>query len=148
MNRTRKSFVAFSFILGLAASLFASGGQEEVSDKQTYFVSILPQAYFLERIGGDRIDVTVMVPPGKSPATYEPTPRQVVELGEATAFFTIGVPFEQTFLPSLEGSLPNLPLIDTSAGIEKRFIEAHSHDDEEGHDEDHHEGDEDHDDHH
>ena len=65
------------------------------------FVSILPQKYFVEKIGGARVSVHVMVTPGKSPATYEPTPNQVVELGSADVFFTIGVPFENAFL-SLE----------------------------------------------
>ena len=41
-------------------------------------VSVPPQAYLVERIGGDRVDVEVMVPPGTSPAVYEPSPRQLV----------------------------------------------------------------------
>ena len=31
------------------------------------FVSILPQKFFVERIGGERVDVTVMVGPGQNP---------------------------------------------------------------------------------
>ncbi|MEA3338349.1 MAG: zinc ABC transporter substrate-binding protein, partial [Chloroflexota bacterium] len=40
-------------------------------------VSIVPQQYFVERIGGEHVNVTVMVPPGFSPATYEPKPEQL-----------------------------------------------------------------------
>ncbi|RJS87465.1 hypothetical protein CW704_02755 [Candidatus Bathyarchaeota archaeon] len=38
-------------------------------------VTILPQAEFVEKVGGERVQVTIMVPPGASPHTYEPTPR-------------------------------------------------------------------------
>ncbi len=39
------------------------------------FVSILPQKYFVERIGGERVVVSVMVGPGQRFATYEPMPK-------------------------------------------------------------------------
>ncbi|MCJ7473149.1 MAG: metal ABC transporter substrate-binding protein, partial [Actinobacteria bacterium] len=38
--------------------------------------SILPLAGFAEKVGGPKIDVFEMVPPGASPHTYEPTPGQ------------------------------------------------------------------------
>jgi len=50
----------------------------------------MPRKYFVERITGDLAEVHVMVPPGRSPATYEPTPKQVSILGGADVFFTLG----------------------------------------------------------
>ncbi|MBW2569567.1 MAG: zinc ABC transporter substrate-binding protein, partial [Deltaproteobacteria bacterium] len=81
------------------------------------FVSILPQAYFVERIGGDRVDVSVMVGPGSSPATYEPVPRQMVEIGKAQLFFRIGVPFENVWMDRLSKTNPKMKVIDTRRGI-------------------------------
>ncbi|MBN1500485.1 MAG: zinc ABC transporter substrate-binding protein [Spirochaetes bacterium] len=101
----------------------------------TVFVSILPQKYFVEKIAGDRVAVEVLVSPGKNPATYEPTPQQVTDLGSAKALFTIGVPFENAFLPKIQGILKSLKIVDTSSGIKKRMLEAHSHEGEEHHDE-------------
>ena len=46
------------------------------------FVSIVPQKYFVEKIGGDLVEINVMVQPGASPATYEPKPRQMVALAK------------------------------------------------------------------
>ncbi|MCK7509756.1 MAG: zinc ABC transporter substrate-binding protein [Desulfobacterales bacterium] len=46
------------------------------------FVSIAPQQYFVQKIGGDLVDVSVLVPPGADPHTYEPKPRQMAELAE------------------------------------------------------------------
>ncbi len=118
-------------------SLFAGGTAESSGDdsRQDVFVSILPQTYLVEKIGGERVSVEVMVPPGKNPATYEPTPRQVSALGAADVFFTIGVAFEDAFLPVIESNLPGLPVIAGDGGITKRTIEDHDHgDEEEGHD--------------
>ena len=41
------------------------------------FVSVLPQKTFVERLGGDRVEVRTMVQPGYNPATYNPTPKQI-----------------------------------------------------------------------
>jgi zinc transport system substrate-binding protein len=102
------------------------------------FVSIQPQKYFVERIAGDAAEVSVMVPPGKEPHSYEPTPRQVAALSEADVYFRIGVPFEEAFIPRIERSLEDLPVVDISADIEKRRLAAHDHDHgDEGHDHDH-----------
>jgi ABC-type Zn uptake system ZnuABC Zn-binding protein ZnuA len=48
----------------------------------------------------------------------------VTTLGTAKILFTIGVPFEQAFLPTIESTLKSLKIIDTSVGIEKRHLEA------------------------
>ncbi|WMW65650.1 metal ABC transporter solute-binding protein, Zn/Mn family [Nitratidesulfovibrio liaohensis] len=61
-------------------------------------VSILPQKYFIQRIAGDLAEVTVMVPPGADPHTYEPKPSQMRGLADAKLYMTIGVPFEQSWL--------------------------------------------------
>ena len=86
-------------------------------EKIKVFVSILPQAYFVERVGGDRVDVSVMVGPGQSPATYEPMPRQMVKLGMAKLFFRIGVPFEDVWMDRISKANPTMKIIDTRRGI-------------------------------
>lgn len=105
--------------------------KKDTSKKLSVFVSIEPQKYFVERIGGKYIDVEVMVKQGQNPATYEPTPIQISKLGTAKAFYTIGVPFENVFLKQISSNLTNLNLIDTSIGIDKRKITDHSHEESE-----------------
>jgi len=102
----------------------------------TVYTSILPQRYFVEKIGGDRVNVKVLVSPGKSPATYEPTPQQVMGLGSAAALFTIGVPFEKAFVPMIKSTLPSLKIVDTTVGIQKRIFgsnERYSHEKDHSH---------------
>ncbi len=79
-------------------------------------VSILPQKYFVERIGGDRVRVDVLVKPGKSPATYSPTPAQIQKLTSSDLFFRIGVPFENGILQKIE-SICRAKIVDTRQGI-------------------------------
>jgi len=86
------------------------------------FVSILPQKYFLEKIGGDRIAVEVMVPPGASPATYEPKPKQMAALAGCTLYFAIGVPFETAWLPKIAATNSRLRIVHTDTGIKKRTM--------------------------
>ncbi len=109
----------------LAAVILASGCSPKglfADTVPSVFVSILPQAYFVKRIGGDFVDVKVMVGPGQSPATYEPTPRQMTDLGRSRAFFHIGVPFEKTFLPKIRELFPGLEIVDVSRGIERLYL--------------------------
>jgi len=89
------------------------------------FVSILPQKYFVEKIGGDFVEVAVMVQPGASPATYEPKPKQMVALAKSDIYFAIGVPFEKTWLPKIVATNSRMHLVHTQAGIEKMAMKAH-----------------------
>lgn len=91
------------------------------------FVSILPQAYFLTRVGGDRVDVSVMVGPGHSPATYEPVPRQMAELSKAKLYFRIGVPFENVWIERVGKANPDMRVIDTRHGIDLLPMKVHPH---------------------
>jgi zinc transport system substrate-binding protein len=81
------------------------------------FVSILPQKYFVERVGGEWVQVSVMVGPGQSPETYEPTPQQIAKLARASLYFRIGFPFEDRWLKSMRAANPALKLISCWEGI-------------------------------
>jgi len=91
------------------------------------FVSILPQAELVERIGGERVEVTVLVRPGGSPATYSPTPRQLAELSRAKLFVRVGVPFEEGFIKKVGEIYPKLKIVDQRDNV--RLLKAvHVHD--------------------
>ena len=97
------------------------------------FVSIVPQKYFVEKIGGDLVDVSVMVLPGASPATYEPRPQQMVAFTRSKIYFAIGVPFENAWLKKLASVNPKMIIVHTEDGIEKIPMETYHQYDEEGH---------------
>jgi zinc transport system substrate-binding protein len=97
------------------------------------FVSILPQAYFVERIGGDRVEVEIMVGPGQSPATYEPTPQQMVLLSKADLYFAAGVPFERRLVSKISRSGLKSVMVDTQKGVDLRHISGREHDSDNAH---------------
>ena len=112
----------------LVVCLFLAGvGAGEARESLSVFVSIPPQKYFVERVAGETVKVSVMVKPGADPVTYEPSPRQMAELSEAKAYFRIGVPFEAAWLSRLRQNQPNLAIVDTREGITLRAIEGHAH---------------------
>ncbi|MFH1090072.1 MAG: zinc ABC transporter substrate-binding protein [Pseudomonadota bacterium] len=93
-------------------------------------VSIAPQKYFVQKVGGDRVDVQVMIPPGASPHTYEPKPGQMTALTQAGLYLAIGVEFEEVWLKRFKGLNPNLTVVHLDKGIRKREMEGHPPDDE------------------
>ena len=75
------------------------------------FVSITPQKYFVERIGGNDVKVEVMVKSGDSPATFNPNPKKMSRLANAKLYFSIGVPFERIWISRLKAIQPDLKFI-------------------------------------
>ena len=102
MRGLKGAFVGLFFLISQSA-VWGSAVEEE---KLSVVVSILPQAFLVERIGGSHVSLEVLVKPGASPATYAPTPSQVRTLSQADVYFHIGVPFENKFLPTIREMFP------------------------------------------
>ncbi|MCX8012975.1 MAG: zinc ABC transporter substrate-binding protein, partial [Rectinema sp.] len=64
-------------------------------------VSIPPMQEWVMRIAGERSTVQVVLPSGASPHAFEPSPRQLAELGTADVWFVIGVEFERALKPRI-----------------------------------------------
>ena len=130
-NRFPKGLFFLIVTAALTSAFLHAGGRPERTasnpemEKVRVFVSILPQRFFVERIAGGRAVVSVMVPPGQSPHSYEPSPKQIQDLGLASVYFSAGVEFEKAFLPVIASNLPDLPILDSTAGITRRMLEAY-----------------------
>lgn len=96
------------------------------------FVSVLPMQTFVERVGGEHVRVTTMVKPGQSPATYEPTPRQIVELARAALYVRVGVPFEAAWIARIRAANPRMRILDARDGLDLRVMGLDEHDESEG----------------
>ena len=81
-------------------------------------VSVLPQKYFVDRIGGPAVSVSVLIGPGQSPDTYDPTPRQMASLAGTQIYFTMGLEFERAWLGRMHSAYPGMTLVDMRQGIE------------------------------
>lgn len=74
--------------------------------------------YVVENICGELYEVRTIMPQGASPETYEPTPRQMMELSESRIIFCAGsLGFEQTSLPKMHTAAPQVPLISLENGV-------------------------------
>ena len=91
----------------------------ETHSSNAVSVSILPQKYFVESIAGDKLKVNVMIPPGASHSSYEPTPKQMNLLVSSQAYLKIGpLDFELAWMPRFSGANPEMKIFDLSEGID------------------------------
>ena len=124
MSRITAIFIAVLTLPGIGAA----------GDKIPVFVSIAPQKYFVEKIGGERVSVQVLVQAGANPATYEPKPRQMADLSRARVYFAIGVPFEDIWLGRIAAANSEMEVVHMEQGIDRIPMTAHHHhDDNEDH---------------
>lgn len=91
------------------------------------FVSIPPQKYFVEKIGGELVEVGVLVPSGADAHTYEPKPRQMAELAKARIFFSIGIDFEKAWMGRIAAANRSMQIVATDEGVAKLTLPAHDH---------------------
>ncbi len=110
-------------VAGCSPSSDAPAGSS-TGGKLRVAVSIPPQGYFARRIGGEHVDVSVILGAGQSHSTYEPTPKQLASLSEDRVLFCIGVLFEQSIVKKLADMYPNLEMVDTRQDVPLRRMDA------------------------
>ena len=102
--------------IALLIAILCGGCTSRQADGEPLYVSILPLRSLVQGIVGDDFDVEVLVPPGASPETFEPTPRQFVGLNKARMVFNVGlIDFETTLLAKIEDQAK---VVNLSRGIE------------------------------
>lgn len=156
MMRSRFSVIlgAVLILLGLSASAHAAGKLKAVAS-----FSILGD--MVKTVGGDRVEVTMLVGPNGDAHVFSPTPADAKMLGEADIFFVNGFGFEG-WMERLEKSsgFKGKTVVASKGVTPLEMIGAHHHRhggeaDEDHHDDDHdaqakgeeHHGHEDHDEH-
>jgi len=115
----------------MACFISSCGKQEKPAGKIGVATTILPQAEFVRNLGGNKVEVTVMVPPGANLHIYEPTPAQMKELARAKLYVMTGsgVEFELAWMDKIIQSNKNLVVVDCSKGIQLIEMKEHNHED-------------------
>jgi zinc transport system substrate-binding protein len=112
-----------SLLLLLTMVFFAA---PSVADEpMVVFVSVPPQASLVKAIGGPHVTTEFLVLPGQDPHTFEPMPKQMIALGRARLFFTVGMPFENVLLERVRADYRRLAVVDATRGIKKRMVGPH-----------------------
>ena len=121
----------FLALVGLLL-LAACGGKRQRAERMIA-VTIEPQRYFAERIAGEHFAIHCVVPAGQSPETYDPTPQQMVQIGQSEAYLRIGhIGFELAWMDAIAQNNPQLQIFDLSEGMpllqgEEEEEQAHEH---------------------
>ena len=124
--------------------------EDPSSDKINVLATTPMLGDFVNEIGGDNINLTILMPPEADPHTYDPSPQDASKIADADIVFYVGLKYEPAALVKLlENTLDNeAVLVEVGESINPIEFseEGHDdHDDEEGHDD--HDDEEGHDDH-
>lgn len=115
-----KRKLSLALIAAACLAVFSACGTaapEKSSDgRPVIAVSIVPEETFVKAVCGELVNTVVMVPPGSSPETYEPSPMQMEDFSDAAVYFSIGVPAESSnILPSVSESTKVVSLAEACA---------------------------------
>lgn len=114
--------LALMLVLGGLASGWAATNDREATEGIGVIVTILPLADLVENIGGERVDVTVMVPPGASPHTFAPTTGKLRKVSRAEMYVKLGsgMEFETVWMDRIRQQNEEMLIVDSSVGVELR----------------------------
>jgi len=106
-----------TIVLGYLAQQKNSSKTE--SGKIGVVVSLGPEVEWVKAVGGSKVDVTLMVPEGSDPHTYEPLPNQLSQVSNAQIYVMMGssVEFENNYIDKIRESSPNMLVINASEGV-------------------------------
>ncbi len=125
---TVRAVLSAALVLALVGSLGAftvacatneDEADREAADRTGVVVTIVPLAEFVEQVGGEKVDITVMVPPGASPHTYEPRPSQMTAVANAEMYAKVGsgVDFELVWMDNIVAQNTDMLVVDCSEKI-------------------------------
>jgi zinc transport system substrate-binding protein len=122
MSQHRHDTVRFCIValfLTMMLAVTACHGHSLPDQRIGIMVTLLPQVEFVEAVGGERVKVTAMVPPGADPHTYELNPSQLVHVNNARMYAKVGsgVEFELTWMDKLIAQNKNMLMVDCSKNV-------------------------------
>ena len=106
------------FLLVSIVSCSAVAAENETENTLTVAVGIVPEATFVEAVAGELVDIVTMVPPGNSPANYQPTATEMQQLSDSAIYFTLQMPTEHAnILPKVSEFSKDVKIVDLKEAI-------------------------------
>ena len=151
--------LALSLVLIACSGGSSEAGCPEIDGRELNVVATTPMiGEFVSQVGGDNINLTVLMPPEANPHTYEPAPQDAGTIADADLVFYTGLMYEPApLIELLENSVCGsealaevgesvFPIEFKEGGHDDHHGEkGHDDHDEEGHDDHDEEGHDDHD---
>ncbi|HUS81642.1 MAG TPA: metal ABC transporter substrate-binding protein, partial [Dehalococcoidia bacterium] len=104
-------------LVGVAASCGASSNGSDGGEVRVV-TSLRLFADFIQHVGGDRVQVTALVPADADPHTYEPVPSQVAKVADADLVVVNGLGLEQTLHDLIYNNVGgDVPVVQMSDGL-------------------------------
>ena len=124
-------FVAIFVIMFFAINSNSQNIQTN-NDKVQIIATLFPQYDFARQIGKDKVEVTLLLPPGTETHTYDPSPKDIININESDLFVYTGDNMEP-WAASISSSIENrVSVLDVSKNI-THIKEGHNHENEEHH---------------
>ncbi len=105
-------FILLLLIIALCGCISQTENTAQVRAATT----ITPLGEFVSAVGGERVNVSVLVPPGAEPHTFEPSPSQIRQIADADIYIKNGVGLE-SWMDNIIGVNPQMLVVDTSRNI-------------------------------
>ena len=149
----RFGVIALSLVLIACSGGSTEAGCPEIDGREINVVATTPMiGEFVSQVGGDNINLTVLMPPEADPHTYEPAPQDAGKIADADLVFYTGLMYEPApLIELLENSVCGAEaLAEVGENVFPIEFKEGGHDDhhgEKGHDDHDEEGHDDHDGH-
>ena len=121
-----RRFARLLFLVVSFSVAFAFAGEEKI----TVAVSLQPYATLVKMIGGSRVNVVTLLPPGADPHNFEPKPAVIKAFSLAQVYFSDGSGLDKVWQPRFLAANKDVKVIDISKYIEWMKSE---HDEHESH---------------
>lgn len=106
----------FSYILLFFVSFVSS------AEKLNVFVSIPPQKYIVEQIGGEHVNVTSLLSEGDNPHSFTASPSVMKKLSDADVYFKMTLQFEKIILEKVKDYKLQLEFVPHDEKVKKQTI--------------------------
>lgn len=109
-------------------NIVSNGNPEGINIVTTIF----PPYDFVREIAGDKVNITLLLPPGTESHSYEPTPQDIIKIENCDLFIYNGGKSESwvnTVLESMKSDINTLAMMDNVTVVEEKIVEGMKADD-------------------
>lgn len=108
--------------LALSAAMLSCGNRG-ASGRPRVAVSIFPLYDIARRVAGDRLDVLLVLPPGRSEHSFDPTPAQMAQVASARLAVSVGLEMDRWLERIVQGAAgSNVPILQLGPQLAPRTL--------------------------
>ena len=127
-----RKFILILMTLFMSALLFSCNIKEDSNKNTIVAVGIVPQATFVNMVSMGNVETIILIPPGYSPANYQPSSREMQILSDADIYFTLQMPTEEAnILPKIKNFNKDIKIVNLREIVSEVYpliyVDGHDH---------------------